>query len=296
VAVAVIGSVSVVGGQRFLAEQKVADLRRKESVKELQHFVALTNDLHSIYAKCEKVLVDNMFTFQARFRSTCTAPVIAQLKLIDLQIQKVAPLLPVNAWTEIHRLAELMADDYRQAEIAAFMTRAFEDEVVMNIRNLCFKNRKQAHDKERLEVVRRAGQEAMSGQLRYYFILRDFILPGLEAMNARVLVHARRLTGERVPDDLARQANRLQTLLQERKSFGFEPPKEPFTLSAVKVWSSRNITFSGAGLDDTVESTRWAAVYSTALAKVFYGRPNDVEALIECGVFKVQARELVTNM
>jgi hypothetical protein len=162
---------------------------------------------------------------------------------------------------------------------------------------LCYKNRSKDFADALYKDTERAGKDAMVEQLHFYFVLRDFVVPGLSAMKARALAQARGVAGEPVPEDLVAQANRLNILLQERKRFEFTPPNAPFTLSATKAMSARSITFSGDENEILpVEKVRWRQVFLEETLKSFYGRPDDINELISCGVFKPNARSLATNM
>lgn len=294
-AMGLIATASVVYGSRLLADQQSNRLMQQASVKELQQFVTLAEDLQDAQGRCEQLLTSRTFTFQAEFRHACTEPIALRITDIEQQVQKVAPSMASSVWTDLHQLSKLMAEDQREAEMAAYATRSFEDEVVQGMRDLCFKERSDELRKARAGSLRRAGHDGMTFQLRHYFLLRDFIIPGLEAMKALVQVRSRELTEQPVPPDLQAQAMRLAMLLQERRAYAFKEPAEPFSLSVVKAMSSRDIQISGVPTGD-IEEARWQDVLRTAPARAFYGRPKDIEALIACGVFKPQARELATRM
>ncbi|MCK4120416.1 hypothetical protein ACI2UK_24400 [Ralstonia nicotianae] len=296
VVVSIVVTASVVLGLRVISDQRVARLQHQDSVKDLQRFVELADDLEDAHGKCLGLLESQLFSFQEEFRRNCTEPVAARLKGIEQQVQKVAPSLAAEAWTEIYQISHLMTEDYRQAAIAAQMTQSFEEEVIRGLRDLCIKPLPTEMREARQESTLRAEQLAITSQLHYYFVLRDFIIPGLSIMRSRVLVRSRELTAQPVPAALAAQANQLTTLLHERKEYVFNEPEEPFKLSAVKAMSARDIRFSSSEPNDIVEEAHRLRVVSVAPAKVFYGKPKDIEALISCGVFNPAARKLATRL
>jgi hypothetical protein len=292
VVVSILVTASVVLGWQIISKQQLERRQRQESVKDLQQFVELTEDLEGAQEKCQSLLESQPFTYQVEFRRICTEPIAIRLKGIDQQVQKVAPSIAAEAWTDIYQISQLMGEDYLQAEVAAQMTQSFEDEVVRGMRDMCIKTPSTEVRKLRQESTQRAEQFAVTGQLHYYFLLRDFIVPELNAMRAKVLVRSRELTAQPVPADLVTQANQLATLLKERKDYIFKEPERPFMLSVVKAMASRDIKSSFNGNDDSLEEIRRLDILSVAPAKVFYGRPKDIEVLIACGVFKPAAREL----
>lgn len=286
----------VAGILRLQASRQDESMKRGESVIELQNFVKLVDELDSSYGKCQRVLDENMFLFTSILRGACTIPVGERIEAIDKQVQKVTPYLDEEAWREISALTKVMQEDHRQALIAVEMTGFFEEEIIREMKGLCPPAQNPEFIRGRRESVRTAGRDAMVAQLRYYFILRDFVRSGLSSAKARALVQARRMMGENLPAELIQQANALATLLQQRQTFQFNAPVNPFTLSVVKGRSSRDIKIQGIQPDDVVEQARWQEVFAGALTKVFNGRPKDVEALISCGVFKPEARSLAKGV
>lgn len=290
--ISLLAVIGVLVTTQFIERQRAARLAEQQSVMHLQQFVALVDGLEEVQGKCDQLLSGAPFVYQADFRRVCTGPVASRLTAIEQQVEMIAPSLEGAAWSEVNQLSKLMQEDYRQAEMTAMWIQAFEDDVVNGMRDLCLKHRPDDMMNARTKSTRRSGRSAMVGQLEYYFVLRDFILPGLDAMKARVLVRARELTEQSVPADLVAQANRLGSLLQARQHYEFKAPDQPFTLSKVKTMSDRDIRTSVGSSNDVVEEARWLDVLTAAPLKVFRGRPKDVEALIACGVFQAKARAL----
>jgi hypothetical protein len=285
-----------VGLSRLQESHHGDNQRREESIKALRQFAALVDDLASSYELCEKAMVDDNFLFGTDLRKSCTDPAGARISAIEKQVENITPYLDKEALSEISDQTMLIREDYRQALIALEMINFFEEDVIREIKLMCPPSRSADLIDETEKQVRDSGHHAMVAQLNYYFVLRDFVLPGISAMKARTLVQARQLAGESIPPQLLDQANALASLVRDRRAFQFKAPGQPFSLSAVKAMSDRNITIHGEESSmDFVEQARWNNVFARSLTKVLYGRPKDVEALIQCGVLKPDARSLVTG-
>lgn len=132
----------------------------------------------------------------------------------------------------------------------------------------------------------------MNRQLEFYFILRDFILPGLQSMQANVLIAARQSNRRGVSDQMLSDARELSNLLKQRHQYRMEEPQQPFTLSAVKQWSSREIKISG-DMDTRIEDARYAQVLLHGIHASLYGKHEEVKSLIACGVFVKNAEAII---
>jgi hypothetical protein len=286
-----VSALSIAGTTQYLEGKRLAAMRKGNSVTDLQQFVKLTDDLSNEYENCDAVLLKNTFTYAVDLRHSCTEPIANRLTVIEKQIEKVGALLDAEAWGEINTHSKLMFNDYRQALVAADLTQNFEDQVIEDFKEFCHKNIPHPPLAVRQERAYKAGRDAVDAQLHFYFLLRDFILPGLQSMKARALIKARQLAGEDLPRSLVEKANELSRILQERKSYRPLNTKDPFTTSAVKAMTSRDFQDTSDG-ENPVEKERWRAVYASAPLRIFSGRQNDIEELIECGVFKPEARKL----
>jgi hypothetical protein len=288
---ALVSALSIAGTTQFLEGKRVEAIRKGNSVSDLQYFVKLTDDLYVEYENCDAVLLKNTFTYAADLRHSCTEPISNRLTAIEQQIEKVAALLDAEAWGQMNTHSKLMFNDYRQALMAAALTQTFEDQIIEDFKEFCYKNIPHTPLPVRQDRVYKAGRDAVDAQLHFYFLLRDFILPGLQSVKARALIKARQLAGEDLPSSLVEKANELSRILQERKSYRQLNTKDPFTTSAVKAMTSRDFQNTSKG-ENPVENERWQAVYMMAPSRIFTGRPKDVDQLIKCGVFKPEAREL----
>lgn len=286
-----VSALSIAGTTQYLEGKRLAGIRKENSVSDLQHFVKLTDDLYVEYANCESVLLKNTFTFASDLRRSCTEPIAGRLTEIENQIERVAALLDADALQQLSIHTKLMFNDYRQASIAVELTKSSEDQIVEDMKQFCYKNKPVLSLAERQARSYELGRNAVNSQLHFYFTVRDFILPGLRSMKARILVKARQLASEDLPTSLMEKANELAKILEERKSYRHTNIKDPFTISSVKVMTSREFQDGSEG-ENPFEKERWKAVYATAPLKIFSGRLNDIEQLIECGVFKPKARQL----
>lgn len=171
------------------------------------------------------------------------------------------------------------------------MVSFFEDGVVDSQKALCIPNNFD-RSTEVLKGLRKPAAAAMNQQLEFYFILRDFILPGLQSMQANVLIAARNSNQRGISDQMLSDARELSELLTERHQYRLKEPQQPFTLSAVKHMTSREITISG-DMDTTVEDARYAHVLLQSIQASFYGRHADVQELIKCGVYIKDAASIL---
>lgn len=285
-----LGGLIALGILSFHESRVYENKNRREVVGELQHFTARLDDLSTAYRGCEKAMSNAVFLFSAPLREVCITPIGERISALEKQVDELTPYLDKDAWREISSQTKLILEDHRQGLLTVEMTDFFEQAIVRSMKGLCPPSKVRDLLERGMNEAHESAKDAMAAQLYYYFSLRDFILPELAAMRARTLVQARQLQGEQLPTELVEQANVLAALLEQRQAFKFQAPDQPFTLSVVKNRASRNIKIQGT--DSLAEQARWNEVFSSALTKVFYGRPKDIETLISCGVFKAEARSL----
>jgi hypothetical protein len=184
-----------------------------------------------------------------------------------------------------------MREDYRQAAVAHYMTKRFEDDYVEWMHSLCFQDGELQTSK--MKRLHEAANEAIVEQLNYYFVLHDFIIPAFYSVDARLTYQARRLAGEEVPANVVSEANKLVSLMKERASYKFSAPKEPFSLSVMKQYAARDIKTNISDGFNEVEKARRTEVILGTMERAFIGKKGDIEALIQCGVLKPSARTLI---
>ena len=198
--------------------------------------------------------------------------------------------IDARAYDNMKEMISILREDHRQGLLSVTMTDSFEEAVVRSQKEMCFpeKNR----DNAIIENLRPMAEDAVYQQLNFYYILSDFILPGMESMKAIALMSARQIAGQSVPKRMAEQASQLATILKRRAEYNINKTQTPFTLSLMKVFSSRDIKNSGP-FHDLVEELRWEEVLLRSIHMSFLGRNKDAQELVACGVYRKEAPELL---
>lgn len=272
-----------VGVHKYLAYQADSAQMNEATVDGLAEYMDLNDRLIDIYDGCLGMLNKGTFAFSYSFQQFCIVPVERTLNSMEHQVQHASIKIDPAAISQLDVLLDLLREDYRQGLIANQMVGYFEQGIIDSQKVLCIPNNSDAST-EILKGLRKPADAAMNRQLEFYFILRDFILPGLQSMQANVLVAARQSNRRGVSEQMLSDARELSELLKQRHQYRLEEPKQPFTLSAVKQWSSREITISG-DMDTRVEDARYAQVLLQGIHASLYGKHDEVKALIGCGVF-----------
>ncbi|HDY6082177.1 hypothetical protein I5J93_25260 [Pseudomonas aeruginosa] len=280
---------SVIGVHQYFSYENKVTLQRDATNKGLDEFITLNEELIDIYDRCLGALNNNVFTFSYEFQQFCTVPVEKKLKAIELHVKQAGVKINAQAFDQLNELLGLLQEDYRQGLVTVMMTQAFEDGMIRSHRALC-PPANQDVSTEILKGLRAPAEDAEIQQLQFYFTLRDFILPGLRSMQANVLVAARQNNNQSVSELMLAQARELSKLLSQRHNYELVKPESPFSLSAVKSRSARSITISGdAG--NYVEDARYSEILLKSISASYYGRPNEAQEMIACGVFKTSAKE-----
>lgn len=274
---------AVVGTHKYLAYQADTAQMNQATVEGLAEYMDLNDRLIQIYEGCLGMLDKETFAFSYAFQQFCIAPVEKTLNAMEHQVQHASLKIDIAAINQLDVLLDLLREDYRQGLIANQMSDFFEQGIRNSQKALCIPNNSDA-SAERLKQLRKPADDAMNRQLEFYFILRDFILPGLQSMQANVLVAARQSNRSGLSEQMLSDAHQLSELLKQRHQYRMEEPQQPFTLSAVKHLSSRGITISGE-MDTMIEDARYAHVLLKGIRASFLGKHEDVSELIECGVY-----------
>lgn len=285
---AAAGFVSV---NKYLAYQADSAQMSEATIDGLSQYMNLNEQLIGIYDRCLGMLNKDTFAFSYSFQQFCVAPVERTLTAMEHQVQHASIKIDTAAINQLDLLLDLLREDYRQGLIANQMVNYFEQGIIDSQKALCIPNNVEAST-EILKGLRKPADAAMNQQLEFYFILRDFILPGLRSMQANVLVAARQSNQRGVSNQMLSDARELNELLKQRHRYRLKEPQRPFTLSAVKHMSSREITISG-DMDTTVEDARYANVLFNGIQASFYGKHDEVKALIACGVYIKDADALL---
>lgn len=280
-----------VGVHRYLAYQADSAQMNEATIQGLAEYMSLNDRLISIYDGCRGMLDKGTFAFSYSFQQFCIIPVARTLDAMEHQVQHASMKIDPAAINQLDVLLDLLREDYRQGLIAQQMVVFFEQGIIDSQKALCIPNNSDAST-EILKGLRKPADDAMNRQLEFYFILRDFILPGLQSMQASVLVAARQSNRRGVSDQMLSDARELSDLLKQRHQYRMEEPQQPFNLSAVKQWSSREIKISG-DIDTRVEDARYAQVLLHGIQASLYGKHEEVKSLIECGVFVKNAEAII---
>jgi hypothetical protein len=296
VIVALLATTAYLFTNNIMFNREINFNQKEKSVINLQTYADLLNELNERHMKCQKFLEGRIFYFHAEFRESCSQPIEAQLKVIESHIQKITPSLAAEVLAEIKKISQLMNNDYKEAEVAAYMTKSFEDEYVRAMHDLCRKEGGDEYRKHLWNAVRNKQSTAINFQIYYYFMLRDFIIPGIDSIVSRALMRSRELNGQSIPDDLIMEANKFMELMKMRSEYIFSQREKPFLLSKMKYMSSRNINILTGNSDIEIEEMHRIDVLDIAPNKIFYGRIKDIEILINCNIFRPEAKELADKL
>ena len=277
-----------VGVQMYQSSQQETTLRRADTTQGLSQYLALHEQLIGVYDRCLDELDTKLFSFSYAFQQYCTAPVGKQLEKMRRQVQISSLMIDVKAVDQLEKLLTLLENDYSQGIITYQMTESYEKQVMSGQRLLCPPGEaKQA--RELLDKSHDALITALNRQLYYYFTIRDFILPSLNSMQARVIIAVRENNGQAATQQMIESARELGRRLEERNYYQPINFESPFTVSATKVFNSRSIKMKGFPGD--VESLRYGQVLRESIFVSYVGHPNEVQHLIDCGAFLPDAKK-----
>jgi len=185
-------------------------------------------------------------------------------------------------------------DDYRQLLIAVEMTEFFERRAVDAAKSVCPNSKYRiATSPGDVDQFRTSGKDALSSQMARYFEIRDFVIPAIAALKARLSIAARKQAGQDIPNDLLQRANSLTDLLNQERSYTYKPPTSPFATARVKERITRDFKETGTSLDP-IDDLVWNQTAEEAMIEGLRGHGADVEYLISCGFLKPGARVLET--
>lgn len=272
----ILGSYNYLNNYNKLSEQKDVTLEKTNE------FIALNDDLIKIYTNCSDMMAPRIISSSFELKQFCIIPIAKQLDAIDKFVQKSSLSVDARAYENMKRALNILREDYRQALITVKMTGFFEDSIIREMKTMCLSEERRS--KQLFDGTRKTAEDIVAQQLQFYFILNDFILPGMKSMEAITLVSALQISEQPVPLSIIEQANHFDGILKERSEYKMNKPDIPFTLSVLKIYSSRNIKMASS-LPDSSEEMRWSNVLSHSIKMSFWGRENDVKELVACGVF-----------
>ncbi len=226
---------------------------------------------------------ESSFLSAAKLHRFCAAPLGMRLTSIRRQADASASVLDVKTWQQMTALVRIMAQDYRFVAFAVQMTRDYENQVTGGLPFLCPAKRARRSLKLTVSVSRDAAKEAANAQLYFYFLLRDFVLPEMDGIQARAQIYVRSAQLAPIPPDLIKSANNLVEIQKHRSQFQFREWTNPFAVFQFKFMSSRQISMSpDAGRQEML----WKGIFLESLNRAVADRPKDIAALIACGVLK----------
>ncbi|MGC2971855.1 hypothetical protein [Paraburkholderia aspalathi] len=287
-----IGATGFVGSSRVEQWFKLRDASRDTTVAGLQQVVSTLDELQTAYGHCVDSMAGKAFIYSSGLHTSCTMPIEASLKKLDQQRDQMAGVMNAEAYGEVKTASEYLNEDFRQLLVASDMAKGLEKSAVSLAKTTCPNVRYRTEDsKDQGKLLRKTGESALAEQMAQYFRMRDFALPAIGAMKARLSVASRIQNGQDVPRDLVQEANSLGSLLQEERNFVYKLPAQPFATARIKEASFRTLTVSGESFDPVDEAV-WDQTAETAIFEGLRGNVGDVEFLISCGVLKPAAREL----
>ncbi|KVM61880.1 hypothetical protein WJ58_03580 [Burkholderia ubonensis] len=282
----------LLGSHRLEQWFAVRDANRSATVAGLQLVGATLDELEVAYGKCIDSMGGRAFVFYDQLQANCIEPIRLPLKQLYRQRDQMAGVMNAAAFIEVGTASEYLNEDFRQLLVAADMSRGFERSAVDFARSACPDPKyRVAESHEQGKLLRETGENALSVQMAQYFRMRDFAVPAIAALKARLAVASRLQNGQDVPGELVKDANSLASLLQEERSFTYKLPGSPFATARVKEMNARTLTVSGPALDP-VDSAVWSQVVEEAMFKGLRGHKGDIEFLISCGLLKPAAKAL----
>lgn len=264
--------------------------RNQDLIANLHRMIEQLDAQRSNLEKCEGFLSKIIYASAAELSNNCFSPLADKIRQIDNLFDEIAPSLPKETFSEIHKFRNLMQVDLRDAVLAINMTSNFEDKAAQYMLQLCLPEK--SRDIEFKETLEDALMSSLNNQLSYYFIVRDFSYPALDAMKARTLVHQRKIEGEDIPAELIKEANELNVILTARENYTYQYQSEPFTLSKTKHFASRDIQINSNGFQNIAEDMLRTETLMVASMESLRGKPDYIEQLISCKILAPEARKL----
>ncbi len=274
-------------GSLFLGKNAIdaSKTRPQSASANVDDIVKSLDDLGNTYKACQAVLGQGTFTFTHELISSCRDPATKQLAALTKKVDKQRAGFDQGLQAELSRTLVIFNEDVREAVAVTSVTHAFDNEVVQSMKDACGQGAPHA----RATAARKAGAQAAAAQVRYYFLLKDFIVPELETARAILQLHARNAPA---PEEMKAAAGRMEQLLTARTAYAGTPTPWPFTQSSAKHASTRDATPEPGAQSDAAEEAHWRRVLAKSSTHSLYGRKNDIEALISCGALKEDARTL----
>ncbi|HEO1614933.1 TPA: hypothetical protein VAK69_006578, partial [Pseudomonas aeruginosa] len=257
--------------------------RQGETGLSVKGFIEQSDRLSAAYSNCQGEMGKNIFLSSFEFKRYCSEPVDKQLQAMHAQLQELALDIDSDVFERMKEMLKILDHYHYQGRGASLLTASYEDIYRKNMLNLCGKKTDELFSDE----LRRLLKDSAVQQLEYYHALSNFIYPSLAAMKAQVVASAQVTRGQKVAPSVLVEANELNRLFLENQAYHLEEVKYPFTLSAVKVWSSPKLGITDeSGLTEAIEAQREKDVLLGGAISIYYGHHQEARQLIECGAMK----------
>ena len=207
-------TLSILGAHRYVNYYNETSAQQKATSEDTEKFVVLNDKLVKIYKHCNEMMAANILSSSFELKQFCAIPIAKQLESIDKFVQKTSLGIDARAYDNMRSMIDVLREDHRQGLIAVEMTRFFEDIIIRSQKEMCLPEKQR--NKDVAKGLRTVAEDAVNEQLQFYYVLNDFIFPGMESMKAIALTSARQINGQPVPQSMLDQANRLGGILKER--------------------------------------------------------------------------------
>jgi hypothetical protein len=277
-------------GSLFLGKSAIdaSTAKPQAATANVDDIVKSVEDLGNVYARCQALLDKNVFTFTHDLVKDCRDPAAQRLAELTKKVDKQRAGFDQGMQAELSRMVVIFNEDVREAVAVTSVTHAFDNEVVQSLKSACTQGAANEAPGSRATAVKQAAVAA-AAQVRYYFLLKDFIAPELDTAKAILQLHAR---SSPAPDQMQAAAGRMEQLLTQRMAYAGTPTQWPFTLSSAKSTSTRDATPRPGAETAAAEAAHWRQVLAQSSTQSLHGWKDDIEALISCGALPQDARKL----
>lgn len=280
-------------GSLFLGKNAIDASQEKPqgAAASVDGIVASLDAFDKTYRQCQAVLDRNTYTFSYGLMKSCRDPATELLADLSKKVGKHSAGADSQIKAELARMLVIFHEDVREAAAVTSTALAFDNAAVQFLKAGCTPGTAKAVQQGQAATLKKAGVDAVTAQVRYYFLLKDFIIPGLETAEEILKLHA---TGAPAPEQMNAAAGRMERLLTERTQYAMADTAWPFTVSSAKRTSTRDAVPGTPQQADqqATEEARWRDVLAQSATQSLRGRARDIDELISCGVLKKDAREL----
>lgn len=278
-------------GSLFLGKNAIeaSKARPQSAAADLGDIVRSVEELGSVYAQCQAVLDKDVFTFTHALARDCRDPAAQRLAELTKKVDKQRAGFDQGVQTELTRILAIFNEDVREAVAVTSAAHAFDNAVVQSLKGACTRGAASEAPEERAAALKKAGAEAAAAQVRYYFLLKDFVVPELETAKTLLRLHGR---ASPAPEEMTAAAGRMEQLLTARTAYTGTPTPWPLTQSSAKRTAARSAAPAPGPATDAAEAAHWRQVIEVSSTQSLVGRKDDIDALVSCGALKEEAQAL----